>query len=178
MEMPTLHGELVTLRAIEGDADLDALLEIVKAPEVARWWTEVHDDAAEREELRNDGAAWVVEVGGAPVGWLAVSEEDDPGYRHAGLDIVLAPAVHDRGVGTEALRLAIAWLIGERGHHRLTIDPAAANARAIHVYEKVGFRRVGVMRAYERGPDGRWRDGLLMDLLADELARIAPARSG
>jgi len=28
------------------------------------------------------------------------------------------------------------------------------------------------MRRYERAPDGTWRDGLLMDLLADEfLAR-------
>jgi aminoglycoside 6'-N-acetyltransferase len=28
---------------------------------------------------------------------------------------------------------------------------------------------VGVMRAYERGDDGTWHDGLLMDLLAGEL---------
>jgi aminoglycoside 6'-N-acetyltransferase len=28
---------------------------------------------------------------------------------------------------------------------------------------------VGVLRSYERAPDGSWRDGLLMDLLADEL---------
>jgi aminoglycoside 6'-N-acetyltransferase len=28
---------------------------------------------------------------------------------------------------------------------------------------------VGVMRRAERAPDGRWRDSLLMDLLADEL---------
>ena len=33
----------------------------------------------------------------------------------------------------------------------------------------VGFRPVGVMRRYERGPDGTWHDGMLMDLLADEL---------
>lgn len=33
----------------------------------------------------------------------------------------------------------------------------------------VGFRPVGVMRRYERGADGDWHDGLLMDLLADEL---------
>jgi aminoglycoside 6'-N-acetyltransferase len=26
-----------------------------------------------------------------------------------------------------------------------------------------------VMRQYERSPEGEWRDGLLMDLLADEL---------
>jgi aminoglycoside 6'-N-acetyltransferase len=33
----------------------------------------------------------------------------------------------------------------------------------------VGFRPVGVMRRYERGPDGVWHDGLLMDMLAGEL---------
>ena len=29
---------------------------------------------------------------------------------------------------------------------------------------------LGVLRHYELGPDGAWRDGLLMDLLAEELA--------
>jgi aminoglycoside 6'-N-acetyltransferase len=33
----------------------------------------------------------------------------------------------------------------------------------------VGFRRVGVLREYERGPDGMWHDGLLMDMLTGEL---------
>jgi aminoglycoside 6'-N-acetyltransferase len=28
---------------------------------------------------------------------------------------------------------------------------------------------VGVMRRYERGPDGQWRDALLMDLLREDL---------
>jgi aminoglycoside 6'-N-acetyltransferase len=32
----------------------------------------------------------------------------------------------------------------------------------------VGFRAVGIMRDYERGPDGSWHDGLLMDLLKAE----------
>jgi aminoglycoside 6'-N-acetyltransferase len=29
------------------------------------------------------------------------------------------------------------------------------------------------MRAYERGPDGSWHDGLLMDLLAEDLVPAA-----
>jgi aminoglycoside 6'-N-acetyltransferase len=33
----------------------------------------------------------------------------------------------------------------------------------------MGFRRVGVLRRYERDPGGGWRDGLLLDLLAEEL---------
>ena len=49
------------------------------------------------------------------------------------------------------------------------IDPAADNSAAIRSYAKVGFRPVGVMRRYELGLDGSWHDGLLMDLLANEL---------
>ena len=53
------------------------------------------------------------------------------------------------------------------------IDPAAAKSHAIRCYTKVGFRPVGVMRQYERGGDGNFHDGLLMDLLRGEL-RCAP----
>jgi aminoglycoside 6'-N-acetyltransferase len=61
------------------------------------------------------------------------------------------------------MRALMRHLVDDRGHHRFTVDPAVANQRAIHVYEKLGFRRVGAMRAYERGEDGVWRDGLLME---------------
>jgi aminoglycoside 6'-N-acetyltransferase len=47
---------------------------------------------------------------------------------------------------------------------------------AIRSYAKVGFRPVGVMRQYERGGDGRFHDGLLMDLLRGELAPEYQAR--
>ena len=76
-------------------------------------------------------------------------------------------------MGPAALGLAIAWLVGDRGHHRLTIDPACDNARAIAAYNAVGFRPVGVMRRYERGADGSFHDNLLMDLLAEDLPRVA-----
>ena len=62
-----------------------------------------------------------------------------------------------------------ATLFEDRGHHRIVIDPNAANAHAIHAYEKVGFRRVGTLRQYEWHPDRGWTDGLLLDLLRDEL---------
>ena len=52
---------------------------------------------------------------------------------------------------------------------QLPSNPAAANQRAIRCYAAVGFRPVGVMRQYERGRDGQFHDGLLMDLLRDEL---------
>ena len=68
-------------------------------------------------------------------------------------------------------------LFEERGHHRLTIDPAADNTTAIRAYERVGFRAVGIMRRYERGPDGVWRDGLLMDMLQEEFRQTGKSSS-
>jgi aminoglycoside 6'-N-acetyltransferase len=67
------------------------------------------------------------------------------------------------------VRRVVRHLIDDRGHHRITIDPATANTAAIRAYEKAGFRRVGVMRRSERDADGRgWHDSLLMELLAGE----------
>jgi aminoglycoside 6'-N-acetyltransferase len=102
------------------------------------------------------------------IGAVQYSEELTPDYRHAGMDIFLTTSRHGQGLGSEALRVLARYLFDERGHHRLTIDPAVDNVRAIRAYERIGFRPVGVMRECERAPDGTWRDGLLMDLLARE----------
>lgn len=168
LELPILHGERLTLRPLT-EAHLDRLVEVMWHPSVRRWWGTVASPEALREDLRHDGTAFAIEVDGEAVGWLGVVEEDEPDYRHVALDIGLGPTHQDRGLGSEALRTVIRWLIDEHGHHRFTIDPAVANARAIRAYAAVGFREVGVLRRYERGPDGTWEDGLLMDLLAEEL---------
>ena len=112
----------------------------------------------------------MVEVGAEPVGMIQCFEESDPMYRHAGIDIALRSDWQGQGFGRDAIRALAQHLIAVRGHHRLTIDPAAHNTRAIKAYERVGFKPVGIMREYERGPDGTWHDGLLMELLAEELA--------
>jgi aminoglycoside 6'-N-acetyltransferase len=101
-------------------------------------------------------------------GSIQAAEESDPDYRHAAIDLFLGPAFQGIGLGQQAIRVLARWLFEERGHHRLTIDPSAANDRAIRTYRGVGFRPVGVMRRYERGPDGEFHDGLLMDLLREE----------
>jgi aminoglycoside 6'-N-acetyltransferase len=71
-------------------------------------------------------------------------------YRHASIDIYLGSPFQGHGAGTEAVGLLARFLFERRGHHRITIDPAAANHQAIRSYTKVGFRPVGIMRQYER----------------------------
>lgn len=108
---------------------------------------------------------------GQVVGCIQYTEELDRDYRSAAVDVFVSALAQGRGAGSDAMRTLIAWLIDVRGHHRFTVDPAAANRRAIHVYEKLGFRPVGLLREYERVVDGTWRDALLMELLAAELVR-------
>lgn len=102
---------------------------------------------------------------GDVVGFIQWSEESDPQYRHAGIDVFVDPEHHRQGIGTEVVRLLVGHLVADRGHHRVVIDPAADNAAAIACYRKAGFREVGVLRAYERGDDGRFHDGLLMEFV-------------
>jgi aminoglycoside 6'-N-acetyltransferase len=164
---PPLVGRRVVLRRATA-GDVDRLAAILAEPSVAvRWGPFTSEEVAEQFADR-DGHLAIV-LGDEVIGAIQYHEEDDPMYRHAGIDLFVATAHQGLGLGSDAIRTLARHLIEDRGHHRLSIDPAADNARAIRAYERVGFRRVGVLRSYERGPDGAWHDGLLMDLLADEL---------
>jgi aminoglycoside 6'-N-acetyltransferase len=156
----------VTLRPTV-DADAPLLLAILAQPDVAEWWR--RDEWARLDE--GGAVSFSIVSDGAVAGCIQYHEETDPDYFSAAVDIFVSTAVRGRGVGRDAMRALITWLIDVRGHHRLTVDPAAANARAIHVYEALGFRPVGVLRQYERVADGSRRDALLMELLAAEFVR-------
>jgi aminoglycoside 6'-N-acetyltransferase len=168
MDLPTLRGQRVTLRPLT-DSDVEALVAAAADPSIRRWWGFTNDPDSLREGFWNDGTGLAIDADGELAGWVAFNEENEPDYRHAALDVAMLPSSQGRGLGSEALRTVIRWLVDERGHHRFTIDPSLANERAIKAYEAVGFKPVGVMRRYDRNPDGEWEDALLMDLLAEEL---------
>jgi GrpB-like predicted nucleotidyltransferase (UPF0157 family)/RimJ/RimL family protein N-acetyltransferase/predicted nucleotidyltransferase len=155
----------VTLRAL-AEGDEAELLRIHSTPEVRRWW-DAPDERFPWDEP--ESTRFTIELDGAVAGLIQYWEEREPKYRHAGIDLFVDPALHGWGVGSEAVRRVVRLLIDERGHHRITIDPASANVAAIRAYEKVGFKRVGVMRCAERDVEGEgWHDALLMELLAGE----------
>jgi len=165
---PTLPGTRVLLMPVAAE-HVPELRRILATPEVwARW----RDEAASPQWPFDDPSAtrFAVLVEEAVRGMVQYGEEDEPDYRHASIDIFLDPAVHGRGVGRDTVATLARYLTHDRGHHRLVIDPAADNEPAIRCYAAVGFRPVGIMRRYERDANGAgWHDGLLMDLLADEL---------
>jgi len=167
-----LRGRTVHLRPVAA-ADAEPLTRILAHPDVARWWPRYDRARVEAEMVGDepDTTHWVIELDRAVVGMVQAWEESEADFRHAGIDLFLDPGVRGRGLGPDAIRAVAAWLIDARGHHRMTMDPAAENEAAIRAYRKVGFREVGVLRRYQLMADGSWADGLLMEMLADELVR-------
>ena len=158
MEIP---GKYVVLRPL-AEGDVGALRAIVAQPAVALWWGEqpsgfplTDEPTATRFTILEDGDV---------AGMIQYSEEHEPDYRHASIDLFVDAGRHGRGLGSDAVRALADYLVAERGHHRVTIDPAADNHAAIRAYQKAGFRPVGVMRAAWRDfATGEWRDTLFME---------------
>jgi len=154
------------LRPLE-PGDVPELRRIHETPEVARWWDLPEQGFPLTDEP--EATRLTIEVDGAVAGMVQFSEELEPKYRHAAVDLFLDPGLHGRGLGQEAVRRVVRLLIEERGHHRITIDPATENVSAVRAYEKAGFKPVGVMRKSERDADGGgWHDSLMMELLVED----------
>jgi aminoglycoside 6'-N-acetyltransferase len=137
-----LHGELTVVRpAAVGDVDL--LVGWHSDPEVARYWD---GETYTREEmLRRLAAAdvdpYVVQEGGAPIGYLQAWFEDDA-PDEGGLDMFLIPSARGRGLGPDAASTLGRWLLTSGGRRRLTVDPYQSNEQAIRAWTKAGFRPV------------------------------------
>jgi aminoglycoside 6'-N-acetyltransferase len=148
------------------EEDAGALRAIRTDPAVERWWDPLEPDFPLGDEP--EATRLTIHHEGEIAGMVQFGEELEPKYRHASIDIFVAPSHQGRGVCTEAIGLVVEYLLHERGHHRITIDPAVDNAAAIACYAKAGFTPVGVMRLAERDADGRgWHDSLMMELVVE-----------
>jgi RimJ/RimL family protein N-acetyltransferase len=98
------------------------------------------------------------------VGWCDIQRHGFPSRAHRGtLGMGIVPAYRGRGIG---LRLIRATLARARvaGFVRVELDVHADNARAIALYEKVGFVREGVARDAVFA-DGEYRDAINMAIV-------------
>jgi RimJ/RimL family protein N-acetyltransferase len=146
--------------------DAAPLLDILSEPEVSKWWVGYTAERI-REEIIDSDHALVMEIDGSCAGAIFLYPNEDPEYLHVVIHLFLGAQWYGHRYGAEALAIVIAHL-ATLGHHRFTLDPNVNNAPAIRSYERLGFRRVGVLREYQLRPDGSHEDGLLMDLVLSE----------
>ena len=86
----------------------------------------------------------IVEGNHAIVGWCRLFP-DQPcnGFRpEASLGIGLLRPYRNVGIGTTLVRESLQWALSA-GVHNVTLSTRTDNARAIHVFEKCGFRPAG-----------------------------------
>jgi RimJ/RimL family protein N-acetyltransferase len=178
---PTLTGDLVLLRPADG-LDAPRLHVLMGDPEVTRLTGSAHSseeltssagsvqqlvEVYDRWSRADDRIVWVVveRTSGEVVGEVLLVDHD-PGNRACGFRIWISGA-RDRGLGTEATRLAVGHAFDALGLHRVQLEVYAFNPRARRVYEKVGFVHEGTQREALLF-DGAWVDLHLMGLLEHE----------
>jgi RimJ/RimL family protein N-acetyltransferase len=77
------------------------------------------------------------------------------------------PDCWDHGYGTEAAHLVMEYAFSSLDLHRLAIGVVGFNERALHWWDKLGFRREGLQRdGYFCG--GQYNDFVMMSLLKYE----------
>ncbi|MCC7209609.1 MAG: GNAT family N-acetyltransferase [Anaerolineae bacterium] len=83
------------------------------------------------------------------------------------------PAYRGKGYGTDAMELALNYAFYELNLYRVSLSVFSYNPRAIHVYEKVGFKHEGRMRSV-LFRDGQRHDMLFMGVLRPEWLALHP----
>jgi len=72
-----------------------------------------------------------------------------------------------KGYGTDAMNVLLRFAFHELNLHRVTLDVFEYNPRAIHCYEKVGFKHEGRLRKILNRDGRRW-DEVYMGILRSE----------
>jgi putative acetyltransferase len=100
------------------------------------------------EELQGKGLLHIFEADGAPRGMFKLIPL---AYRTSHIAYLGGVAIHPDffggGYGTKMLQEIIA-LGRSMGLHRIELSTATINEKAIHLYEKAGFQKEGVLRDF------------------------------
>ena len=141
----------------EGIEDRIATLETrLRTSDDQRAWLESRD---ERHPVM------VAERDAAVVGWGSLNEFNPrPVYDTVSeFSVYVARSARGAGVGRKLLEKLIV-VARDIGYHKMVLAAFEWNTAGIALYERVGFRRVGVYR--EQGLlDGRWVDTVIMEKL-------------
>jgi RimJ/RimL family protein N-acetyltransferase len=176
-DKPTLRGQGLVLRPVQ-EEDAPALLDATQDAQNMRWTgtaasftleqLRAHYRQVATQDDRFDFA--ITEADDPRSRWLgeAVLRNVDRHNRCAGYRIALGgPAQFGRGLGTRASRLVLDFAFGALDLHRVELEVYDFNARARHVYEKLGFVVEGVRRD-ALWWDGAWHGAVSMAMLAPE----------
>jgi RimJ/RimL family protein N-acetyltransferase len=117
------------------------------------------------------GRRLIIEYGGMPVGEMSYRNVSNPDKtsRIAEIGIKICnSAYQNKGYGTGFLRMLIGYLFSSLGFEKIVLDTNLDNRRAQHVYEKIGFVRIGVRYNAWKNQLGVFQSAVDYELAADK----------
>jgi len=176
---PVLTTPRVRLRGVT-EEDVTPLFRMYADPHSARFMarapmllvdemrTKIRIDL--EETRRGDAVRWVMEVPGDPtaIGYVGVFRWNQRN-RCAELGYVLAREQWGQGLMKEALPEVVRFAFQHMQLHRLEalVDPT--NLPSVHLLERVGLRREGLMRERAVTSPGHFADTLILAVLEQDL---------
>jgi RimJ/RimL family protein N-acetyltransferase len=139
---------------------------ILTAPEDTQRTVEERRNAI--ETLADNSLIVVAEAAGQIIGFVTCHGGNRAATRYAsGIGISVDVEWRDKGVGTALMRHAVEWARQHPTLQRLELEVFEENARALHVYQKLGFAIEGLKRrAYFK--DGAFVNAYMMALIFEK----------
>lgn len=95
---------------------------------------------------------YIVETAGRPFAFMQCYRLSDSDYKSYGYSIeetiygidqfIGEPSLFNKGYGTQMVEKFLAFIFDEKQADAVIVDPELTNPRAIHCYEKCGFRKI------------------------------------
>jgi RimJ/RimL family protein N-acetyltransferase len=172
-----LRGARVRLRPLER-VDLPRYQELFSEPEISLHYGELGvPENLDRLQRRFEAGEFdttdrtlllVIETEGTLIGTMQLKNTENLPSRSATFGIMIGdPAFLDRGYGTEASTLLLDYAFAVLGYHKINLDLFEYNARALAMYEKLGFVLEG-RRRENHWSRGRFWDEVHMGVTAEE----------
>ena len=179
MQNPFMVGEKIYLRPLEME-DIDSFILWLNDEEVRQYlsMTTPLNRIREKEFIenlykddRNIVLGIVLKENDKLIGNVGISKIFIA-HRRANLGIFIGDkSCWSKGYGTEAINLMLGYAFDQLNLHRIYLTVFSFNARAIHTYEKIGFKREGVSREHIFH-NGSYHDMHYMGILEDEWRKL------
>lgn len=167
---PILRGTRVTLRPVTKE-DLPNYVRWFADTEVTRYLATRFPFSMQQEEEwfarmgeDRDNLAWAIEADGAHIGGVGIHRLDWVNGTAITGTIIGEKRYWGQGIGSEAVALRTRYAFYELNLHKLNSETFLENPAIHRVLEKVGYRRVGVLR-HEYWREGAWRDTVIWEVL-------------
>lgn len=166
MNKVLIAGKRLRLRRANA-TDLNYIMTLQYAPENLKFIVPFSEDY-HREIISSNGSekldVIIEEIDtGIAAGYFMLRETDSPCVEFTHVII----GRKGLGYGKEALNLLLKWTFEIKKFHRVWIDCKEYNSIALHLYERAGFIREGVLREYLL-TDGVYEDLIVLGMLDRE----------